>query len=120
MPTYKYRCKECDHEFEVRQRMSDNPLTECPKCGGSVRRVLGSVGVVFKGSGFYVTDNRSANGKGRVQTTEKSGDTAEKGKEEGNAEKSEKSSKSRRAANQKSAANPTKKASNALSPIDHN
>ena len=71
MPTYKYRCKNCDHEFEVRQRMSDDPLTECPVCGGDVRRVVGSVGIVFKGSGFYVTDNRSSNGKGRVKTTEK-------------------------------------------------
>jgi len=94
MPTYKYRCKECGHEFEVRQRMSENPLTECPECGGPVRRVVGSVGIVFKGSGFYVTDNRKANGKGRVQTTEKSGDSADKGKEEGKSEKSEKSEKS--------------------------
>ena len=96
MPTYKYRCKECGHEFEVRQRMSDNSLTECPVCGGPVRRVVGSVGIVFKGSGFYVTDNRNANGKGRVKTTEKSSGTAdkEKGKEEGKSDKSDKSSKS--------------------------
>ncbi len=94
MPTYKYRCKECGHEFEVRQRMIDNPLTECPACGGTVRRVVGSVGIVFKGSGFYVTDNRNANGKGRVKTTEKSGDSAEKGKEEGKSEKPDKSGKS--------------------------
>ena len=91
MPTYKYRCKECGHEFEVRQRMSDNPLTECPVCGGPVRRVVGSVGIVFKGSGFYVTDNRSTNGKGRVKTSEKSGSAADK---EDKPAKSEKSSKS--------------------------
>jgi putative FmdB family regulatory protein len=78
MPTYIYRCKECDHEFEVRQRMSDEPLSDCPVCGGEVRRVVGSVGIVFKGSGFYVTDNRSPNGKGRVQTTEKSADSTDK------------------------------------------
>jgi len=94
MPTYKYRCKECGHEFEVRQRMSDKSLTECPECGGAVRRVLGSVGVVFKGSGFYVTDNRNANGKGRVKTTEKSEGSAGKGKEEGKSEKADKSDKS--------------------------
>ena len=94
MPTYKYRCKECGHEFEVRQRMSDNSLTECPVCGGTVRRVVGSVGIVFKGSGFYVTDNRKTNGKGRVKTTEKSGDTAEKSKKEGKSEKSDKPGKS--------------------------
>jgi putative FmdB family regulatory protein len=91
MPTYKYRCKECGHEFEVRQRMSDNPLTECPVCGGPVRRVVGSVGIVFKGSGFYVTDNRSTNGKGRVKTSEKSSSAADK---EDKPAKSEKSSKS--------------------------
>ena len=93
MPTYKYRCKECGHEFEVRQRMSDNSLTECPVCGGTVRRVVGSVGIVFKGSGFYVTDNRKTNGKGRVKTTEKSSDTAEKSKKEGKSEKSNKPGK---------------------------
>lgn len=82
MPTYKYRCKKCGHEFEARQRMSDKPLTECPVCGEDVRRVVGSVGIVFKGSGFYVTDNRSSNGKGRVKTTEKSGDAGDKSSEE--------------------------------------
>ena len=65
MPVYTYRCLDNDHEFQARQRMMDDPLTECTICGGPVRRVVSSVGVVFKGSGFYVTDNRtsSANGK---------------------------------------------------------
>lgn len=61
MPIYKYRCRDCDHQFEQRQRMSDDPLTVCPVCEGSIRRVVNSVGVVFKGSGFYVTDNRGSN-----------------------------------------------------------
>jgi putative FmdB family regulatory protein len=65
MPLYTYRCNENDHEFQVRQRMMDDPLTECPVCGGSVRRVVSSVGVVFKGSGFYVTDNRSSSLNGK-------------------------------------------------------
>jgi hypothetical protein len=56
--------------------MTDDPLTECPVCGGPVRRVVGSVGIVFKGKGFYVTDHRSSNG--RVQTTEKSADKPDK------------------------------------------
>ena len=59
MPTYAYRCNECGYEFEVRQRMMDDPLTECPECEGEIRRVVNSVGVVFKGSGFYITDNRN-------------------------------------------------------------
>lgn len=61
MPTYAYRCNDCGHEFEVRQRMADDPLTECPNCAGTIRRVVTSVGVVFKGSGFYITDNRGSN-----------------------------------------------------------
>lgn len=65
MPLYTYRCNENDHEFQVRQRMMDDPLTECLVCGGPVRRIVSSVGVVFKGSGFYVTDNRSSNVNGK-------------------------------------------------------
>ena len=81
MPLYVYRCNDNDHEFQVRQRMLDDPLTECPICGGPVRRVVSSVGVVFKGSGFYVTDNRSnkVNGKGNkaksTEAKEKSADS---------------------------------------------
>lgn len=59
MPIYTYRCKNCDHEFEIRQRMTDDPLRDCPVCQGEIRRVVNTVGVVFKGKGFYVTDNRS-------------------------------------------------------------
>jgi len=58
MPIYTYRCINCEHEFEARQRMTDDPLTGCPQCEGTIRRVVNSVGVVFKGKGFYVTDNR--------------------------------------------------------------
>lgn len=61
--------------------MSDDALTECPVCDGPVRRVVGSVGIVFKGKGFYVTDHRASNGSGRVQTSEKSSDTADKAKD---------------------------------------
>ncbi len=76
MPLYTYRCNENDHEFQVRQRMVDDPLTECIVCGGPVRRVVTSVGVVFKGSGFYVTDNRSSgtNGKSSKSKSKESKD----------------------------------------------
>lgn len=60
MPTYQYACKECDHRFEAVQSFSDASLTECPQCSGSLRKVFGSVGVVFKGSGFYRTDSRDS------------------------------------------------------------
>lgn len=77
MPLYTYRCKENDHEFQVRQRMVDDPLTECPICGGPVRRVVSTVGVVFKGSGFYVTDNRSSSVNGRSSKSSKSKESKE-------------------------------------------
>jgi putative FmdB family regulatory protein len=57
MPTYEYECKICSHHFEVFQSMSDEPVKKCPECGKEVRRLIsGGVGVIFKGSGFYVTD----------------------------------------------------------------
>ena len=62
MPTYEYVCTnpEGKHEFEVVQSFSDPAVTTCPECGAPVRKVYGSVGVVFKGSGFYRTDSRKA------------------------------------------------------------
>ncbi|XNY99421.1 FmdB family zinc ribbon protein [Micrococcus luteus] len=60
MPTYAYRCKDCDHAFDIVQSFSDDALTECPECGGTLRKQYGSVGVTFKGGGFYRTDSRSA------------------------------------------------------------
>ncbi|WP_433505910.1 FmdB family zinc ribbon protein [Pseudonocardia halophobica] len=59
MPTYQYACTACDHRFEAVQSFSDDALTECPACGGKLRKVFSSVGIVFKGSGFYRTDSRS-------------------------------------------------------------
>ena len=61
MPNYEYECLECDHRFERLQRFSDPPVDTCPQCGSAVRRVLHPVGIVFKGSGWYVTDSRSSN-----------------------------------------------------------
>lgn len=65
MPTYQYRCTSCNEELEVVQKFTDDPLTVCPQCDGSLRKVFNAVGVVFKGSGFYATDNRSK-GKGNA------------------------------------------------------
>jgi putative FmdB family regulatory protein len=60
MPTYEYRCPSCGNEFEKFQRMSDEPVAECPSCGaGAERRLSGGAGLLFKGSGFYITDYRS-------------------------------------------------------------
>jgi putative FmdB family regulatory protein len=84
MPTYTYACKQCDHRFDQRQSFSDPALTVCPQCAGRLRKVLSSVGIVFKGSGFYRTDSRSggssvgaktpaAAGKGQSGSTDSSG-----------------------------------------------
>ena len=62
MPTYEYECNSCRVRFERRQRMSADPVETCPECGGSVHRILFPVGIVFKGSGFYSTDNRRNGG----------------------------------------------------------
>ncbi len=62
MPTYSYACTVCDNKFDIVQSFSDDSLTVCPECGGKLRKLFNSVGVVFKGSGFYRTDSRSGSG----------------------------------------------------------
>ena len=81
MPTYQYVCTNAEdkHEFEVVQSFSDPSVTECPQCGAPVRKVYGSVGVVFKGSGFYRTDSRAgassgSSSNGAAAKKESSGD----------------------------------------------
>jgi putative FmdB family regulatory protein len=59
VPTYQYACTACGHRFEAVQSFSDSSLTDCPECAGRLRKVFSSVGIVFKGSGFYRTDSRS-------------------------------------------------------------
>nr|WP_306239546.1 FmdB family zinc ribbon protein [Ornithinimicrobium cryptoxanthini] len=76
VPTYSYACKSCDNAFDIQQAFSDDALTVCPKCGGSLRKRYGSVGVVFKGSGFYRTDSRKgavAAGKASTEAGTSSG-----------------------------------------------
>ena len=73
MPTYSYACTECGNRFDAVQAFTDDALTECPQCTGRLRKLFGSVGVVFKGSGFYRTDSRttsseSTNGEKKTET----------------------------------------------------
>lgn len=72
MPTYAYACTECDNAFEIVQSFSDDSLTVCPQCQGRLRKVFNSVGVVFKGSGFYRTDSRSGSSGGDSAATKSS------------------------------------------------
>lgn len=61
MPTYEYECQKCGHRFEEFQSMKDAPLARCPKCKGKLKRLIGAgAGLLFKGSGFYITDYRSS------------------------------------------------------------
>ncbi|MDH7602305.1 MAG: zinc ribbon domain-containing protein [Armatimonadota bacterium] len=75
MPTYVYRCKKCEHQFEKVQRITDDPIDKCPKCDGTVSRLLFPVGIVFKGSGFHVNDYPSSSS--RSSKTEDKSETKE-------------------------------------------
>ncbi|MFN3340785.1 MAG: FmdB family zinc ribbon protein [Dietzia sp.] len=66
MPTYSYRCRDCDVAFDIQQSFTEDTLTVCPQCDGGLRKLFNTVGVVFKGSGFYRTDSRAA---GSTSTT---------------------------------------------------
>jgi len=60
MPTYAYHCADCGEDFDIKQSFADDALTVCPSCGGKLRKQFGSVGITFKGSGFYRTDSRGS------------------------------------------------------------
>lgn len=69
MPLYEYQCKACGVRFERQQPITDEPIEVCPECGGEVYRLIHPVGVIFKGKGFYVTDNRKAKSSTAVPKT---------------------------------------------------
>ena len=81
MPLYEYACKACGQHLEVSQSFKDEPLTVCPACGGQLRKVFNSIGISFKGSGFYRTDSRPAlrKDKDRDRDKDREGDTAKAG-----------------------------------------
>jgi putative FmdB family regulatory protein len=80
VPTYQYACTECGHAFEQFQSFTDDALTECPECRGRLRKLFNAVGVVFKGSGFYRTDSRTAGSPSTTETS--SGDSSSTGSKE--------------------------------------
>jgi len=79
MPTYEYLCKQCGHTFEEFQSMSDAPLTRCPQCGtDNLARVMGTGGgIIFKGSGFYITDYRNTGASGKSDAGKRASDKKE-------------------------------------------
>lgn len=83
MPTYGYRCKSCEHQFEVFQKITDEPIRVCPECSGAVAKILFPVGVVFKGSGFHVNDYPSSKSStSSVKTEEPKAETKTEAKPE--------------------------------------
>ena len=93
MPLYDYACDTCGHRFEARQSFSDDPLTVCPECQGHIRRVIHPSGIIFKGSGWYITDSRkpdatASNGastSSAAATTESKAETKSEAKSEATA-----------------------------------
>ena len=94
MPTYEYRCKDCGNHLEVVQSFKDEALTECPSCGGNLRKVFGSIGITFKGSGFYKTDSRSSSSKTSDSKTSDSKTSDSKSSESKSSESKSSESKS--------------------------
>jgi putative FmdB family regulatory protein len=92
MPTYEYACKSCGEHLEVVQSFKDEPLTTCPNCGGNLRKVFGSIGIAFKGSGFYKTDSRSASKSGKKEPAKASTDKSSTDKSSTDKSSSDKSS----------------------------
>ncbi|MEX5298646.1 zinc ribbon domain-containing protein [Kocuria sp. CPCC 205292] len=76
MPVYAYACKDCGHAFDIRQSFSEDALTVCPECAGGLRKKFNTVGVVFKGSGFYRNDSRSGGADSGASTPAESGASA--------------------------------------------
>jgi putative FmdB family regulatory protein len=106
MPTYEYKCKECGHQLEVVQSFTDDALTECPACGGPLRKVFGNIGITFKGSGFYKTDSRSKSGASKSKS-ESSGSDAKPESSDTSEKKSDSTS------DKKSDASPSKSSADA-------
>jgi putative FmdB family regulatory protein len=118
MPTYEYTCRDCGHTFEIVQSMLDEPLTMCPECGGSLRKVFAPPAISFRGSGFYSTDHgqkskRSGEAKGDGERSgEKSGERSGEKSDQKSGEKSrEKSGGTKESSNDSSTTGSSEKSS---------
>ena len=106
MPTYSYQCTECDDRFDIVQAFTDDALTTCKRCSGRLRKLFNSVGVVFKGSGFYRTDSRES-GKKPASASNGSSSTESGSSNSGSSEKSSSSEKPGSGSSDKSSSNST-------------
>jgi putative FmdB family regulatory protein len=82
MPIYEYLCSQCNERHEIIQRISDDPLTHCPKCGGEMRKLISSPAIQFKGSGFYKTDYASSGSKSSSSSPETKSESKTEAKSE--------------------------------------
>lgn len=71
MPTYEYKCNKCRHRFELRQKITENPIRICPNCRGKLQKIFYPAGIIFKGDGFYITESRKEKEKREKKTQEK-------------------------------------------------
>ena len=111
MPTYSYACTECDDRFDAVQAFSENALTTCEKCSGRLRKLFGSVGVVFKGSGFYRNDSRESTKSSSNGSAKSSSSSSSEGSGSSDtSSSSEKSSNSSSSSSEKSDSSPSKSA----------
>ena len=108
MPTYSYACTECGHRFDKVQAFTEDALTTCEQCSGRLRKLFNSVGVVFKGSGFYRTDSREAGKKEKKESTSTNGSSSS---ESGSSKSDSGSSESKSSSDSKSSSGSSEKAS---------
>jgi putative FmdB family regulatory protein len=108
MPTYEYACKSCGEHLEVVQSFKDDALTTCPACAGDLRKVFGSIGIAFKGSGFYKTDSRSSatGSNGKSGSSEKSGSAEKSGASEGSGASDKSGSSDKAGSSEKTGSSP--------------
>ncbi|MCZ4552501.1 FmdB family zinc ribbon protein [Gordonia rubripertincta] len=113
MPTYSYACTQCDNRFDIVQSFTDDSLTECPQCAGKLRKLFNSVGIVFKGSGFYRNDSRSASSSSEAGSSSSDSSKSESGskdsgsKDSGSKDKAASTSKSSDSSSSSSSSSPS-------------
>ena len=113
MPTYEYACKECGEHLEVVQSFKDGPLTECGRCGGTLRKVFSAAGIIFKGSGYYVTDSRKSGSGAAAKSEGTSSDSSDSSDSSGSSKSDSSTSESTSTSKSESSSKPDTSAKSA-------